>query len=71
MLVSTQVAAVGLAEGGSGVVVVPVAAVGVDVDGADVAGAEVGGAAVAFPVMTLAFNIAPATARDFALVRYS
>ena len=46
LLVSTQVAAVGLAEGGSGVVVVPVEAVGVDVDGADVAGPEVDGAAV-------------------------
>ena len=38
---------VGLAVGGSTVVVVPVEAVGADVDGADVAGAEVDGAAVA------------------------
>jgi uncharacterized membrane protein YfcA len=37
--------------------------------GSLVAGAtSVGGAAVAFPVMTLAFGIAPAVARDFALM---
>ena len=45
-MVSTQVFVLGLAVGGSTVVVVPVEAVGADVDGTGVAGAEVDGADV-------------------------
>ena len=46
-MVSTQVAVLGLAVGGSTVVVVPVEAVGVDVDGTGVAGAKIDGPTVA------------------------